>query len=181
MAEPVVVDASSALAVLRGEAAAASVLASLRAVAADAELLVPDHFWLEVVNVLVRRYGWAADEVVVALRELDDLGVATVAIDRPLTLLALDLMSGHRLTAYDAAYLALAEAADASLLTLDAAVAGAAGDRALEPGTGRRQRGAHEDRAAYGSSAAHASWANHGRYLARLRQAVARTSAPGTA
>ncbi len=174
MGESLVLDASAALAVLRGEPAAAAVLMTLRAIAADTEILVPDHFWLEVANVLVRRYGWTPDEVVAAIRELDDLGVATVAIDRPLTLLALDLMSVHRLTAYDAAYLAVAEAADAPLLTLDAAVAAAAGDRALEPGVARRQERAREDRAAYGSAAAHASWADHGRYLARLRQAVAR-------
>ena len=87
----------------------------------------------------------------------------------------------NRLTAYDAAYLAVAEAADAPLLTLDGAVAAAAGDRALEPGAARRQGRAREDRAADGSAAGRASWADHGRYLARLRQAVARaaTSAAG--
>ena len=175
MAESLVLDASAALAVLRGESAAASVLVALRSISGRMAILVPGHFWLEVSNVLVRRYGWTSDEVLAALRELDELGLETVDLDRPLTLLGLDLMAIHGLTAYDAAYLALAEAADASLLTLDAAVARAAGDRAIELGAERPHRLSREDRATYVSAATRANWGSHGRYLARLREAAART------
>ncbi len=171
MDEALVLDVSAALAILRGEPAAASVLAALRSVSGNITILVPGHFWLELTNVLVRRYGWTPDEVVAALRELDELGVETVEIDRPLTLLGLDLMAAHGLTAYDAAYLALAEVADAQVITLDAAVTAAAGDRAILAGTKPRSRGPREDRAAYGSPAIRPRWAVHGRYLAELRRA----------
>ncbi len=171
MPDRVVLDASAALALLRGEPEASVVRAILAATAAaDGEILVPDHFWLEVVNVLVRRYRWEADAVVCAIRELDELGVATVAADRPLTLLALDRMTAFGLTAYDAGYLALAEAADGALLTLDAGLAAAAGARA-RPNTVRRGTRVEEVRAGYGSrgSEIRVPWAHFGSYLAELR------------
>jgi len=137
--------------------------------AVASRILVPGHFWLEVVNVLVRRYGMTTDQVVVALRELDDIGVETVAVDRPLQLLGLDLMARHGLTAHDAAYLALAESEDASLLTLDASLARAAGPRSAVPPA----RGMHEALAPYGTDMEPPDWVRHGRHLAELRRAAA--------
>ena len=70
------------------------------------------------------------------------------------------------ISAYDAAHLALAEAANAMLLTLDERLARAAGARAAirpQPGTG-------EERAAYGREAISPDWVRHGRYLADLRR-----------
>ena len=113
MPERLVIDASAALGILLREPGSEAVRVRL-AGALDGELLVPEHFWLEVTNVLVRRYGRAPDDVVAALRELDEMQLAAVVLDRPAILYGLELMATHGLTAYDAAYLALAEVADAA-------------------------------------------------------------------
>ncbi|HYO43878.1 MAG TPA: type II toxin-antitoxin system VapC family toxin [Candidatus Limnocylindrales bacterium] len=161
-----VLDSSAALALLLDELESGSVRAALGR-AAGSRLFVLDLFWLEVVNVLVRRHGWDADAVVEALRDLDELGIETIAQDRPLLLASLDLASSLGISAYDAAHLALAEATDATLLALDGRLVRAAGRRAaLRPAPGT-----HEEKAAYGSEAL--DWARHGRYLAELRRAAA--------
>src|SRR5215210_3146446 len=91
VADALVVDASAALALLRAEPDGERIRDLLRdALERGAELHVPEHFWLEVVNVLVRRYGQTSAEVVEAVRDLDDLGLQTAEIDRPLLLLSLD-------------------------------------------------------------------------------------------
>jgi predicted nucleic acid-binding protein len=163
-----VVDASAMLSLLLREPASEATRAVVIEAVADG-LLVPGHFWLEIVNVLVRRYGLSTDQVVAALRELDDIGLETVALDRPQLLLGLDCMARHALTTYDAAYLALAESEDASLLTLDARLARAAGPRSALPPA----RGVHEALAPYGTATAPPDWARHGRHLAELRRAAA--------
>jgi predicted nucleic acid-binding protein len=132
-------------------------------------VLVPAHFWLEVANALGRRRGWPADEIVTAFRELDELGLQTIDPDRPTLLLTVDLVARHGLTSYDAAYLALAQSADADLLTLDADLAAAAGTRSVLSGMPRTRR-LHEELAPYETAT---TWANHGRYLAELRRAAA--------
>ena len=171
MPETLVLDTSAALAILLGEPEAPAVREHLLA-ASGGSILVLDLFWLEVVNVLTRRHGWEADAVVEALRDLDELGLETVAPDRPMVLVSLDLATLHGLSAYDAAHLALAETADAALLTLDARLGRAAGARAAlgpRPST-------HEAREPYGPDGSGADgphWARHGRYLSELRRAVA--------
>ena len=166
MARSFVVDASAMLAILLREPGSDEARDKLAA-AAGFRIVVPSHFWLELTNVLVRRYALALNPVVAVLRELDDIGLDTVEIDRPGLLLALDLMVRHGLTAYDAVYLALAEVEDAWLLTLDVRLAAAAGERSAVLGRGR----ARETPAAYGD-VARPRWATHGRYLAELRRAV---------
>ena len=167
MADALVLDSSAALAILLGEPDAEPVRQHL-VDAAGQPLLVLDLFWLEVVNLLVRRHGWDPDAVVEAIRELDELGIETVAPDRPMLLVALDLATIHGITAYDAAHLALAEAADAKLLTLDERLARVAGARAaIQP-----RRGTAEQLAPYGRAAASVDWVRHGRYLAELRRAA---------
>ena len=169
MRDRLVLDASGALAVLLGEPDGARVR-SVIADAAGGQLLVVDLFWLELVNVLTRRHGWEAGAVVAAIRELDELGLETVAPDRPLLLAALDAAARHGISAYDAAHLALADAADADLLTLDVELARAAGDRSVLP----PPHGVGEARVSYGSAAGSGpDWARHGRYLAELRRAAA--------
>jgi hypothetical protein len=79
-------------------------------------------------------------------------------------LLALDAMARHGLSAYDAAYLALAEAADADLLTADALLAAAAGSRALQVGAGR----IGEPPVPY-TAGSWADWPGAASYLADLR------------
>jgi predicted nucleic acid-binding protein len=170
MRERLVVDASAALAVLRQEPAAERVRSTLVATAAE-QLHVPAHFWLEVANVLGRRVGHTAGENAERIAELDGLGLITDPIDRPLLLLALDPMARHGLTVYDAAYLALAIALDADLLTLDVGLAAAAGERDV---LGTRGRGVSEVTVPYGADAPLATWAGFGTYLAKLRADAAR-------
>ena len=146
MPDRLVVDASAALAILRAEPSGAECARLIASALPDGAILVPDPFWLEVTNVLVRRYRWGPDAVVEALHALDELGIETVPIDRPLVLLGLDLMTAHPLSGYDAAYLGLAEVEGAALLTLDGDLAAAAGDRAIVPGRPRSR----EARAPYG-------------------------------
>jgi hypothetical protein len=104
--------------------------------------------------------------VVEALREVDDFDLESVRLDRPLLLATLDLQAQFDLSAYEAAYLALADAEDAQLLTLDVELARAAGDRAVRiPGAGRRRLS--EEPAPYGREPV--DWARFGPYLARIR------------
>lgn len=167
MPDGLVLDSSAALAVLLVEPAASQVRDALERAAGEPTLVL-DLFWLEVVNVLVRRHGWDADAVVEAMRELDELGLETVPLDRPLLLAALDLAAATGMTAYDAAHLALAQAADARLLTLDEDLARAAGTRAALGG----RRGTREAGVPYGLEQATPDWTRHGRYLAELRRAA---------
>lgn len=162
----VVLDASAAMAMLRREPAGRAVLETLRAsVSERTRLLVPDVFWLELVNVLARRYRLLPTEVIEAVREMDEFRMATVPIDRPLLLVSIELQARFRLSSYDAAYLALAETEDARLLTLDRALATAAGPRAVHL-PGLDPRGVSEGPATYGEPV---DWARFGPYLARLR------------
>jgi len=97
---------------------------------------------------------------------MDELQVESIHLDRPLLLLTIDLQTRSGLSAYDAAYLALAQAEDARLLTLDARLADAAGDRAMRI-DGMPPRRLAEEAAAYGGEPI--DWARFGPYLARLR------------
>jgi predicted nucleic acid-binding protein len=138
MAErPIVVDASAAVAPLRDEPTAPEVSRILGAAAATStRRLVPRVFWLEVVNVLARRYHYSSAELMQAVADLDELGFETVDQGRPELLLVMDLVERHGLTAYDATYLALAHTTDARLLTADRRLAEAAGRRAILLGGG---------------------------------------------
>src|SRR5206468_8221306 len=123
-----VVDASVAVAILIEEPEGARATAILRERdTAGAQILVPAFFWLEVVNVLIRRYRQPPGLVLQSLVDLETLGVESVNLDRPHLLLTIDVMGRGPLSAYDAAYLALAEAAGADLLTFDRRLAAAAG------------------------------------------------------
>jgi uncharacterized protein with PIN domain len=73
--EPVDLDASAALAILRAEPSAQAVR---RAIPVAERLIVPELFWLEVANALARRFGWEGEAIVEAVRELDELGLESV-------------------------------------------------------------------------------------------------------
>jgi predicted nucleic acid-binding protein len=167
MPDGLVLDSSAALSVVLAEPATGRVRDALERTIGE-PIRVLDLFWLEVVNVLVRRHGWDADAVVEAVRELDVLGLETVPLDRPLLLAALDIAVPSGMTAYDAAHLALAEAADSRLLTLDADLAHRAGTRAALP----VERGTRESAVPYDPEPAPPDWTRHGRYLAELRRAA---------
>ncbi|HEX5451455.1 MAG TPA: type II toxin-antitoxin system VapC family toxin [Candidatus Limnocylindrales bacterium] len=172
MAERLVVDASAILALLRAEPTAPQVRAALTEPHV-LEVHVPDLFWIEVLNVLVRRFGWALRETLEAIRAVDEFGVITDAMDRPLALLTLDRMAAHGLTGYDAVYLALALSLDADLLTLDDRLARAAGPRGA---LGWVPRGPHVSEAAERYARDRAElWADLGPYLATLRSIGGRT------
>ena len=165
-----VVDASAALTLLRGEPGAAEAGRHLREqLLADEPVLVPALFWLEVVNVLAHRFRLRPDAIVEAVYELEYAGLTTVEVGRPATLAVIDAIGRSGLTAYDAAYLVLSESTDARLLTTDAALAAAAGDRAVLVGG---TDGIAEPAATYTPDRSWTTWIGAVAYLAELRRAV---------
>ena len=170
MTATLVLDASAALAMIRGEPDGLAVQRLVQQFTHDdGVILVPDHFWLEVINTLVRRRRVPMADVLRAIHDMDELEVSTAEIDRPLLWTTLDLAERHGLTAYDAAYLAVAIVEDASLLTLDHDLAVAAGDRALSLDGGHRL---HETPAVYEHDVTWPSYARASSYLAELRAAA---------
>ncbi len=166
---PIVLDASVAVAIIRREPSRPTLLAVLRETATGrGDRVVPDHFWLEVANVLIRRYGVTPAEAVEQLRVIDDFDLRSIRIDRPFLLVTLDLQARFGLSSYDAAYLALAETEDARLMTLDGRLALAAGPRAVHL-PGLTQERLSEEPALYGDPI---DWARFGPYLAELRAAA---------
>ncbi|SOE03472.1 Predicted nucleic acid-binding protein, contains PIN domain [Blastococcus haudaquaticus] len=94
------------------------------------DLVAPSHLYVEVSNVLRRavlagRLGSNAGAL--AHRDLVDLSVTTFPFE-PLADRVWELLHAT-VTAYDAAYVALAEALDAPLVTLDRRLAAASGPR----------------------------------------------------
>lgn len=141
------------------------------------EMFVPTHFWLEVGNGLLRRHRLTGREMMEAIHTLDELGLVTIQMDRPLVLLGLDRAERFGLTTYDAAYLALAEALDAILYTSDRALLAAAGSRGLPVADGTTHR-LSEVPANYGAER-RPTWPDYAgvsTYLAKLR-AEARSAA----
>lgn len=120
----VVIDASVAMAVLAGEA---SWVARMRRWAeADAMLLVPAHFPVEVANALVRGTQTPAAEAASRLERLFAAGFETADRGLPGLLGGIELAERHRLTVYDSLYIDLALDIDGELATLDRDLATAA-------------------------------------------------------
>jgi predicted nucleic acid-binding protein len=170
---PVILDASGPLALVLKQAEAPMMLAAEdRWTINGTQLIVPDHFWLEIANPLIRRHGWTSTALMAALREIDGLAPQTVAMDRPLLLLSVELAERHRLSAYDAAYAALAQITGATLATFDLALR-AAFPSLLEPGFGPiPPLGVNEPNAPYGDDKpiGWADWSEIGSYLGVLRR-----------
>jgi len=168
---PVVVDASVAISIVREEPEGPAAVAALSQWTRNgARIVVPSHFWLEVVNTLVRRYRWRGDAVFQAIHDLDRLRFETVDLDRASVVLVIDMSERHRLTASDAAYLALAVTLDGSLMTLDARLRTAAGSRAPHFGPARLA----EMPAAYEHPVTWPNYKGASAYLAKLRVEAAR-------
>jgi predicted nucleic acid-binding protein len=173
--ELVVVDASVGIARVRPEVAAVAVRRAFSAWSLErARLFVPPLFWLEVVNSLGGRHRYPASKIAEALRELDELGLETVDIGRPELLLVADAVERHRMPAYDAAYLVLAQQFGAPLATLDRQLAAAAGPLGMLLGEGPG-RGARETAVAYGTPdgagpSSLPDYAGLGAYLGELRR-----------
>ena len=166
MAERIVIDASAAIAIIRNEADGPR-LRRLMVKRALAERWVSWFFWLEVANSLARRHGLASAEVIEGIATLDDLDLSTAESDRTAVMAAVSLATEHGLSVYDASYLALAERLDAALLTLDARLAAAAGDRALPLRGG--DRGVRESRPAY-RLRPWVAWSDLDRYVEAVRE-----------
>jgi predicted nucleic acid-binding protein len=119
----IVADASAVAELLLARGRAEAIRTAL---SSHAELHVPEHFHVEVLSVL-RRYAIRrelserrAAEAVSALVELRTLSYPVIELVETIW----DLRAG--LTAYDAAYLALAQRLDVGLITLDGGLASAA-------------------------------------------------------
>jgi predicted nucleic acid-binding protein len=168
----IVLDASVAISIARDEAEGPAAQAAISGwTQGGARIMVPSHFWLEVVNALVRRYGWAGADVLRSIHDLDLHGIETVDLDRAAVVLAIDLTERHRLSSYDAAYLALAIVVDGFLATFDVALAAAAGARALRPGGPPRLS---EAPAAYEHAVTWPNYKGASAYLSKLRAEAVR-------
>ncbi|HXA40366.1 MAG TPA: type II toxin-antitoxin system VapC family toxin [Phenylobacterium sp.] len=91
------------------------------AIAQRSDWTAPDLIFLEVASVALKslRRGWLArDQAEAMVRNLPEL-LADVAPARTLADAAFTLAADHGFSAYDAAYLALAEATDSWVLTAD--------------------------------------------------------------
>lgn len=164
---PVVIDASIALAIILDEPVGLRGEQTLRGwVADDRPILVPGHFWLEVINSLGKASNGSGRRVLAAIHRLDAFGPQTVEPDRPLLLQVIDRAERLNLSAYDAMYLVLAESVDAELATLDRALAAAAGPRAISFDEGH---GLHETPAIYERDVTWPSYKGASAYLAKLR------------
>jgi predicted nucleic acid-binding protein len=134
--------------------------------------LVHDLFWLEVGNALARHRGLSDEQAMEGILRLEALGLETIRIDAPLRLRALQLARDTGLTVYDASYLALADATDAQLATLDARLEKAAASDGRRAGDGPRR--VSDGDAAYGAPAPDAvSLARLGATLSELRRRYA--------
>ena len=178
MRTAVVIDASVALARVRREPLWQEVDRMIRAWRAEAAILyVPTLFWLEISNALVRGNRMFGADVIEAIHRLDELGLETVDLDRPLLLLALDLAERHGLTMYDAAYLAIAESLGGLLFSADRLLVAAAGSRGVSP-SGLSDHRLSEAPAAH-QVERRSTWPDYSgasAYLAQLRSEATRTS-----
>jgi predicted nucleic acid-binding protein len=178
MNDVVIIDASIAMTRIRRQAGWEDVNARLAAwQTGGTSLLVPSHFWLEVSNGLTRRHRHTGRHVVEAIHRLDEIGLTTVEVDRPMLLLAVDRAERFVLTTYDAAYHALAESRDAMLFSTDRALLAAAGPRGVSP-TDFGDHRLSEAPVAYGVER-RSTWPDYSgasAYLAKLRSEATRPS-----
>jgi len=167
MMERLVVDASVVIAIVRSEPEHVDLQRILdERKRAGVVLIAPTGLWLEVVNSLVRRHRTRSEDVLQAIKEIDDFGIQMIEIGRPLLILTLDLAERFGLTSYDASYLAVAMVQDADLVTLDGDLAVAAGDRAVAIGGPPRL---HETPAVYEHDVTWPRYKEASAYLAKLR------------
>jgi predicted nucleic acid-binding protein len=128
----IVVDASVVIDVLLGTAAGRRL--ADRVFDRDADLHAPHLLDLEVLQVL-RRYAAAGELKPGRAREaVDDLADLPITRHQHVVLASRIWELRHNLTAYDAAYVALAEALEATLLTRDAGIAALQEGRRRKPG-----------------------------------------------
>lgn len=133
---PFVVDASVAAAWLLVDEESRTAEEALSFLETE-DALVPDLFWHEIRNILLtaeRRKRISNEDVLACLMRLTSLPLRTVSSEDHLPILR--LAGKYQLSAYDAAYLALAVAENVSLATLDARLERAASAESLTFGPG---------------------------------------------
>ncbi len=95
------------------------------AVDPPARFFVPDLFYVECTNILwkvVKRSGLSVEDVKIFVEQLGQLALTSFPTES-LIVDALDIAMTHDLTAYDAAYVALAQQLDLPLITADGRLA----------------------------------------------------------
>ncbi|MBY5662128.1 type II toxin-antitoxin system VapC family toxin [Rhizobium leguminosarum] len=133
---PFVVDASVAAAWLLADEESRTAEEALSFLETE-DALVPDLFWHEMRNILLtaeRRKRISNEDVLACLMRLTSLPLRTVSSEDHLPILR--LARKYQLSAYDAAYLALAVAENISLATLDVRLERAASAESLTFGLG---------------------------------------------
>jgi predicted nucleic acid-binding protein len=169
----IVLDAAVAIALVHDEPDSEAIRATVSAwLADDVEFVVPDLFWLEVINPLARRHHYDGRRLLEVLRELDELRITTIEMVRPQHVLVISLIDRLGLTAYDATYVALAQTLATRLATTDREMLAAAGVLGVDPRSEPGHRLAEEG-APYGSTerpVTWPSWPGAGSYLATLRR-----------
>ncbi|MBY3347374.1 type II toxin-antitoxin system VapC family toxin [Rhizobium laguerreae] len=132
---PFVVDASVAAAWLLADEESRTAEEALSFLETE-DALVPDLFWHEMRNILLtaERRKLISNDVLACLMRLTSLPLRTVSSEDHLPILR--LAGKYQLSAYDAAYLALAVAENVSLATLDAGLERAASAESLTFGLG---------------------------------------------
>jgi predicted nucleic acid-binding protein len=86
--------------------------------AGELRVLAPPLLWLEVLNVAARRWGWGGDRLGQLATSLPELGFELLEPELP----DIARWSASGLTAYDAAYVAVAESAGVELITDDTGI-----------------------------------------------------------
>lgn len=94
--------------------------------AGELRVLAPPLLWLEIVNVAARRWAWPEARLERLAATLADLGFELLEPD----VIDVARWAGRGLTAYDAAYVAVAERAGVPLVTDDAEIVGLASELA---------------------------------------------------
>ncbi|MBY3486657.1 type II toxin-antitoxin system VapC family toxin [Rhizobium laguerreae] len=132
---PFVVDASVAAAWLLADEESRTAEEALSFLETE-DALVPGLFWHEMRNILLtaERRKLISNDVLACLMRLTSLPLRTVSSEDHLPILR--LAGKYQLSAYDAAYLALAVAENVSLATLDAGLERAASAGSLTFGLG---------------------------------------------
>lgn len=95
-----------------------------RYAAGETAITVPSLLYLEVINIAARRWNWDPDALSQLAHQLDQLAFDTVEVE----LAAVAAWTARGLTAYDAAYVALAETLGLPLITDDGLILRIAGE-----------------------------------------------------
>ena len=86
--------------------------------AGELRVIAPPLLWLEIINVAARRWRWDSSQLEALAASLSDLGFELVEPEPE----AIARWAGRGLTAYDAAYVAVAEETGAPVITDDAQI-----------------------------------------------------------